>query len=330
MELPIELKEKIEEEISKVGLKDLQKSAQNISSRYRDEEKTKTTTRLIQNKEDALSYAVSRMPATYGAINSALEHTLEILKINNIDYKKELKTLLDIGAGTGTASWCASEYLDLENITCIENEINMLSLGKQLMQANNKIYDIAKWKRQNVLTENIEEKADVLITAYMLNELNKENLNSVLEKIWNATNKLLLIVEPGTPESYNRLMKIRKYFIDKNAEIVAPCPHTKECKIQNDDWCSFSCRVARTKIHKLLKDGDVPYEDEKFCYIALYKGKIQNKESRILRHPKIESGLIRLKVCNKDTSINEVTITKRDKELFKKAKKSKAGDIMCK
>lgn len=88
MGLPIELKEKIEEEISKVGLKDLQKSAQNISSRYRDEEKTKTTTRLIQNKEDALSYAVSRMPATYGAINSALEHTLEILKINNIDYKK--------------------------------------------------------------------------------------------------------------------------------------------------------------------------------------------------------------------------------------------------
>ena len=87
------------------------------------------------------------MPATYGAINSALEHTLEILKINNIDYKKELKTLLDIGAGTGTASWCALEYLDLENITCIENEINMLSLGKQLMQANNKIYDIAKWKK---------------------------------------------------------------------------------------------------------------------------------------------------------------------------------------
>ena len=41
MELPIELKEKIEEEISKVGLKDLQKSAQNLSSRYRDEEKNK-------------------------------------------------------------------------------------------------------------------------------------------------------------------------------------------------------------------------------------------------------------------------------------------------
>lgn len=330
MELPIELRGKIEEEISKVGLKDLQKSAQNISSRYRDEEKIKTTTRLIQNKEDALAYALSRMPATYGAISSSLEHTLEILKMNNIEYRKELKTLLDIGAGTGTASWVASDYLDLENITCIENEINMLSLGKQLMHANNKIYDIAKWKKQNVLTENIEEKADLVITAYMLNELNQKNLNSILEKLWNATNKLLLIVEPGTPESYNRLMKIRNYYIEKNAEIVAPCPHTKECKIQNDDWCCFSCRIARTKIHKLLKEGESPYEDEKFCYLALYKDKIQNKESRILRHPKIESGLIRLKLCNKDSSINEVIITKRDKELYKTAKKSKVGDILCK
>lgn len=330
MELPIELRGKIEEEISKVGLKDLQKSAQNISSRYRDEEKIKTTTRLIQNKEDALAYALSRMPATYGAISSSLEHTLEILKMNNIEYRKELKTLLDIGAGTGTASWVASDYLDLENITCIENEINMLSLGKQLMHANNKIYDIAKWKKQNVLTENIEEKADLVITAYMLNELNQKNPNSILEKLWNATNKLLLIVEPGTPESYNRLMKIRNYYIEKNAEIVAPCPHTKECKIQNDDWCCFSCRIARTKIHKLLKEGESPYEDEKFCYLALYKDKIQNKESRILRHPKIESGLIRLKLCNKDSSINEVIITKRDKELYKTAKKSKVGDILCK
>ena len=330
MELPIELRGKIEEEISKVGLKDLRKSAQNISSRYRDEEKAKTTTRLIQNKEDALAYALSRMPATYGAISSSLEHTLEILKMNNIEYRKELKTLLDIGAGTGTASWVASDYLGLENITCIENEINMLSLGKQLMQANNKIYDIAKWKKQNVLTENIEEKADLVITAYMLNELNQKNLNSILEKLWNATNKLLLIVEPGTPESYNRLMKIRNYYIEKNAEIVAPCPHTKECKIQNDDWCCFSCRIARTKIHKLLKEGESPYEDEKFCYLALYKDKIQNKESRILRHPKIQSGLIRLKLCNKDSSINEVIITKRDKELYKTAKKSKVGDILCK
>lgn len=323
MELPNELKEKLEKEISNVSIKELQEAAKNISIRYRAEEKDKTSIRLIKDKTESLAYAVSRMPATYGAIYSALEHTLEILELNNIDYKNKIKSLLDVGAGTGTASWVACELLNLENLICLENESNMLSLGEKLMQGNIK----AKWNKNNVITEDMKEKADLVITAYMLNEIKEENLNNVLEKIWNATNSLLLIVEPGTPESYKKMMRIRKYFIEKKVEIVAPCPHEKECKLSSDDWCSFSCRISRSKIHKLLKSGDAPYEDEKFCYLAIYKGKIQNKENRILRHPKIENGLVRLKICNKNSDINEIIITKKNKEIYKKARKLKNGEI---
>ena len=323
MELPSELKEKLEKEISNVSIKELQEAAKNISIRYRAEEKDKTSIRLIKDKTESLAYAVSRMPATYGAIYSALEHTLEMLEINNIDYKNQIKSLIDVGAGTGTATWVAVQLLDLENITCLENEANMLLLGEKLMQDAIK----AKWNKINVITEDIKEKADLVITAYMLNELKEENLYKVLEKIWNATNSLLLIVEPGTPESYKKMMKIRNFFIEKKVEIVAPCPHTNDCEIPSDDWCSFSCRISRSKIHKLLKGGDVPYEDEKFCYLAIYKGKIQNKENRILRHPKIENGLVRLKICNKNSEINEIIVTKKNQELFKKTKKNRIGDI---
>ena len=41
----------------------------------------------------------------------------------------------------------------------------------------------------------------------------------------------------------------------------------------------------------------------------------------------IYSGFIKLKVCDKD-EIKEITITKKDKEKFKIARKSGAGDLI--
>ena len=68
MELPILLKEKLEQEIDEIELKKLKQSAQNISEKYRDKSSNKMSTRLIASREDAVAYAVSRMPATYGAV----------------------------------------------------------------------------------------------------------------------------------------------------------------------------------------------------------------------------------------------------------------------
>ena len=47
--------------------------------------------------------------------------------------------------------------------------------------------------------------------------------------------------------------------------------------------------------------------------------------ARVLRHPKIESGKITLQICSKN-GISEKVITKKDKELFKLAKKASCGD----
>lgn len=318
MELPIPLKEKLEQEIEKIELKKLKQSAQDISEKYRDKSLNKMSTRLITSKEDAVAYAVSRMPATYGAVYSALEHSLEMMP------NERITSLLDVGAGTGTATWAVNELLDVESNICVENEDYMLNLGKILMK---NVIDNVQWIKKNIITDNIEQKADLVISSYVLNEIKTENRNQILEKLWNSARKLLLIIEPGTPEGYNQIKEIRDYFIKKGANIVAPCAHEKECKISKDDWCAFSCRVSRTKVHKMLKEGDAPYEDEKFSYIAISKTKTE-KVNRILRHPKIENGRITLKLCTTEGDIEEKTITKKEKERFKTAKKLNNGDIL--
>lgn len=326
MELPIELKEKIEEEISNMNVKTLKQSAKNVSERYRDKTSKKTSNKLITCEEEAIAYAASRMPATYGAIYTTLKHCIEILRLQ--DNNVEMENLLDVGAGTGAASWASSELLDIKNITCIENEEYMMNAGKILMQAGNKALQDSKWIQKNLLIDDIQESADLVIVSYVLNEISEQHREKVLQKLLNATNKVLLIIEPGTPEGYKEIKEIRKYFIEKGEKILAPCSHEKECKIQEGDWCSFSCRVARSKIHKILKDGDAPYEDEKFSYIAISKIHINQETAVILRHPKIENGKITFKLCTNSGNIEEKIITKKDKELFKKVKKLNCGDTI--
>ena len=166
MELPILLKEKLEQEIDEIELKKLKQSAQNISEKYRDKSSNKMSTRLIASREDAVAYAVSRMPATYGAVCFALKHSLEMMPY------AEITSLLDVGAGTGTATWAVNELLKIESNICVENEDYMLNLGKKLMK--NEI-DNVQWIKKNIITDNIEGKADLVISSYVLNEVRLMN-----------------------------------------------------------------------------------------------------------------------------------------------------------
>ena len=166
MELPLELKEELEKEIQSASIKELKQCAQKVSERYREDSKIKTKNKLINSKEEALAYAVSRMPATYGSIHTALENTI---KTANID----IQSVLDIGAGTGSAEWAILDLMQVDDITCIENETYMMQMGKKLMQ-NNETLKNAKWMKLNIAQEQIDQKADLVIASYVLNEIEEK------------------------------------------------------------------------------------------------------------------------------------------------------------
>ena len=161
----------------------------------------------------------------------------------------------------------------------------------------------------------------------MINELPKESIEGVLDQIWNATKQILIIVEPGTPKEFSNIKTIRTYLLSKNAHIIAPCPHENECKLEDNDWCQFSCRIQRSKVHKMLKDGVAPYEDEKFSYIAFSKQSVNRAQNRILRHPIINKGYSEYTICT-ENEIEKIKLSKKDGELYKKAKKKMAGDSL--
>ena len=315
MDIPQELKEAIEQEITGIKHTDLVEESQKISEKYR--ENNGKGQKLVTKESEALAYAISRMPATYCAVYSALSRTL-----NN--YGKNIETVLDVGAGTGAATWAISNIIDARQIICLEREEQMRKMGSKLMKTH---LANVEWKQFDLTRDEIQEKSDLVITSYVINELTKDDRENAITKMWKATNAVLVIIEPGTPEGFSHILEARNLLINKGAHIIAPCTHNEKCPINKDDWCSFYVRVSRSGLHRQAKKGELGYEDEKFSYIAFSRTPINHPEAVILRHPQINSGYVKVKLCT-GNGIEERTYSKKDKELYKKIKKMDAGEIL--
>lgn len=323
MEIPFELRTALERQLQDADHGRLVRDSQNISLRYRT--RGGTGERLLTGDSEALSYAVSRMPATYGAVRTALEKTLAC-----VDCRP--RTLIDAGAGTGAASWAAAGLMDLDSIVCLEREKAMRELGARLMedgaQASGdgmRVLREAKWLERDLETDHIPEKADLVITSYVLNEMTADARKRAIQKLWEAAGMILLVIEPGTPAGFSHLKEIRRMLVGQGAVIAAPCPSLDSCPMEADDWCHFACRVARSRLHRQLKGGEAPFEDEKFTYMAFGRVACRNAGMRILRRPQVRGGHIMLRVCMQD-GIKDITLTRKDGERYKKARKASSGD----
>ena len=314
MDIPEGLKDSINRLLSENKASNIIENAQTISNRYRKNDgKGK---RLLTNELEAVSYATSRMPATYAAVYSAFKQILA-------NYNEKMTSLLDVGAGTGTGTWAVNEIENMSQITCLEREKSMSNIGKKLMK--NTALDNVQWKSYDILQDEIVEKADIVLTSYMINELPEQEREKAVLKLWQATNKLMVVIEPGTPEGFKNILNIRNLIKEQGGYIVAPCCCNGECPIKENDWCAFYARVARSSIHRQAKGGNLGYEDEKFSYIAFSKTPVEITGERILRHPQINSGFVKVKLCTAD-GIQEKTYSKKDGKIYKKTKKLDAGE----
>lgn len=312
MEFPAEIRNKIQELCADVDIKTLAKSAEHLSENYRAE--SANGKRSASSKSDIAAYCAVRMPATFAAVSRALELALEC-------FDGEIQSVLDIGAGTGAAAIAARILTDCADITLMEREPNMIAIGKQLTAC---MGFSGNWIEGDI-TDGIPAHADLVICSYCLNELPESCHKAVVERLAESTKKLLVIVEPGTPNAFAAVRKTRSELMAGGFIIAAPCPNMDECPMENGDWCHFATRAARSRLHKQLKNADVPYEDEKFCFLAAACGSAVPCESRILRRPTIQPGRITLKLCGENGLFTE-TVTKSNPR-FKAARKADTGDM---
>ena len=205
----------------------------------------------------------------------------------------------------------------------LENNRDLARLGRTLAESSESLRR-ANWEIDDLRTTREFASADLVILSYAIGEL--PNAAMIVNKAWAAARSLLVIVEPGTPRNFTQLAQLRQELIAAGGHLLAPCPHQLECPmVSAGDWCHFSVRLQRTAEHRRMKSGALGYEDEKFCYLAFAREPAQRAQTRIVRHPMIHSGFIRLTLCTPN-GLQERTVTRSQKEDFHTARRAKWGD----
>jgi ribosomal protein RSM22 (predicted rRNA methylase) len=320
MELPAALRQAVDRTLEGVPLAALKQAAEVLSRRYRAE--TRDGRLHLSDDLAAKAYLATRLPATYAAVRASLESVAEARE------NFAPRSLIDVGAGPGTVFWAARDRWDsLEDATLVEASPAIRAVGTDL--ARHAVPITARYLAADVLGKFPDlQAADLVTLAYVLDELPPEKIEPLVDRLWALTGDTLVIVEPGTPAGWQRILRARTRLIDAGAHLVAPCPHSQECPLVAPDWCHFSRRVARSRLHRLAKGGEVPWEDEKFIYVAASRHAGAAFEARVLASPQSSSGMVRLKLCDAEGAAGERLLTRRDGAAFKAARKLDWGDAV--
>jgi len=296
----------------------LAKAAAELSATYRNRE---FAVPALKSEAQRLAYVMVRMPATYAACRRALEESRQAIA------GLEPASLLDLGAGPGTASWAAAEvFPTLRSVTMVERDAAMASLGRELMlESRQESLRRAAWVQADLMAELKNEGADLVVMSYVLGELSAAVAEKIVERAWGLARQALVVIEPGTRAGFAQIEKLRAKLIASGAEIAAPCPHQERCPMATaGDWCHFSQRLERTAEHRRIKQGELGHEDEKFSYLAVSKAGVQKASARIVRHPVYRPKQVQLTLCTAE-GLQQTTITKSQGERYKRAKKAEWG-----
>jgi ribosomal protein RSM22 (predicted rRNA methylase) len=317
-DLPAELKAALDARLQGLSRSDAAGRAALISRTYRDG----GGSGAITSGADALAYALVRMPATYAAVTASLNALCEI--------RPELApaSLLDVGAGPGTATWATAEaFASLKNFTLLDANPALRALGLDLARDHLRLRAMTYHRGEARAALADAEAADLVVASYMIGELDDAERKAFADLMWAKTRDTLLVVEPGTPAGCARILTLRAQLIASGAHVAVPCPHDGECPLAAPDWCHFTQRLPRSRAHKQLKSAELPYEDEKFAYVALTRAPVARHPARVLAQPDVNKVEVTAKLCTAEGLVI-ARIPRRAKGDYSAARRWRWGDAV--
>jgi ribosomal protein RSM22 (predicted rRNA methylase) len=314
--LPPELKAALDSKLHGFSRSDAAQRSQKISTTYR----AGGTSGTIKSEADALAYALARMPATYAAVAASLNALTEIAP------SLAPETLLDVGAGPGTASWAAAEaFPSLHDFTLLDANATLSRLALELARDSSRLAECRYLPGD--ASANLAEvsEADLVVASYIIGELGEADQRKLAEAMWAKARHALVVIEPGTPAGYARILALRQQLIAAGAFVAAPCPHERPCPLTPPDWCHFSQRLPRSQAHRQIKGADVPFEDERFIYLALTRIPPAARATRVLAPPDVGKAEITAKLCT-ETGVGLAKVPRRDRTSYASARRWRWGD----
>jgi ribosomal protein RSM22 (predicted rRNA methylase) len=318
-ELPPRLRAEIEALVEPHARARLESAARRLSETYRAG--GAAASRVARTREEVAAYAAYRAPATYAAAVAVLAEVSARLP------GWRPSSVLDIGAGPGVASWAAAAvWPDIARFTLVEAEPEMIAAGRRLTSAaQSTALAEARWIHGDVSVE--VDNAELILASYVLGELDEGSVASAATRLWSQTDGTLVLIEPGTPAGYRRVIAARSVLVAEGGRTAAPCPHDDACPLVSDDWCHFATRLPRGEAHRAVKGVSRGFEDEKLSYVVISRVDAVLPAGRVIRPPLLRSGHVHIDICGPEGIARRI-VSRRDKELYRTARDLRWGDAI--
>jgi ribosomal protein RSM22 (predicted rRNA methylase) len=320
MDMPHELRTGLTRELAATPRSRLTGATVALSERYRTPDAPHGAP-ILQSSLDIAAYLAYRLPATFAAVHAVLAHVRERLP------NWRPRSLLDAGAGPGTATWAAlAVWPEIERVTLLERNTAMVAAGKRLMgTARANALRTADWQTADLARGASGPPHDLVVAAYVLGELPRPH-DEIVEALWARATGALVLIEPGTPRGFAHIRSARDRLLAGGAATVAPCPHHRPCPMGEGDWCHFAQRTARSAQHRDAKGATLSYEDEKYSYAVMARPVADPIAGRVIRHPITRPGNIALHLCT-PVGLEQTTVTRKHAAAFRAARHLRWGSI---
>lgn len=313
--LPQGLSDAVEAEIAAIPARDLRTAAQALSQAYR----SRAAIRSSLSPAERAAYLAVRFPSTFAVAEAVWREFTRAMPLTSVH------TVLDVGAGPGTASLASAASMDPgARFTWIERDAGWRATAVRLAAAASIEADF----RQAAIAPDMNHGVfDVAVASYALNELDPSDRAAAIANLWRDARAALIVIEPGTPAGFEIVRAARETILAQGGHAAAPCTHDARCPMSVNDWCHRPERVARSAAHRAAKQAPLGYEDEKFSFVILTReAPKRHAAGRIVRKPMRASGHVRFDLCA-EGELRRVTVARSDREAYRDTRDANWGDL---
>ena len=109
-------------------------------------------------------------------------------------------------------------------------------------------------------------EADLVTVSYVLSELDQRQQDALVADAMRR-GRAVVVAEPGTPDGYGRVMRVRAALLSAGWTLLGPCPHEADCPGAGR-LVSLRGPPGTLRQHRRLKGAELSYEDEKFSWVG--------------------------------------------------------------
>ncbi|CEG36372.1 hypothetical protein F443_15726 [Plasmopara halstedii] len=302
---------------------------------------------FIYGPAETLSFLSFEIEATYActhAVFSELQKRLPHFKP---------KSMLDFGAGPGTASWVAKNFFDhsLKKFRVVEPSQSMVDAAEVLLED---FPGLSVRRSIADLSRDIDagNKFDLIVVGYVFSDMtNDYERVATTSALWELLSEdgCLVLVDRGSPWGSHHVRSARQFVLDsvardengwKQAHVVAPCPHQFECPAAGSTWCHF---VQRSPVVHRPREVTTKrwhgQKGSKFSYLIMQKkrkssegnaiSQTRHNFARMLRSPLFATRHVYLDLCTPTGNLERRTVTKGKslREVYRASRKAKWGSL---